>query len=264
MTSAVDCAQPEICEIPIFFGMPWATIKRLIAGSHVRTCYRGDHLFNRDEPALFFGYVLSGTFKLSYVDEFGNEIIMHFSGKGEALGIMSLMSGATQFPFGAVAMDTARFLVIPKENFQNEWIRESVLMQRFQQELQARIFKSYDDKRIHKLPLQQKVSNLLVYLLEHKSKSEKAIDIPITRREIAAYVGSTVESVIRLMSEWSSKGWIKTDEGVISILEKDQLIRLANGAEEGVSSKKISSVFSRLWKKSAITLKGSPTSKYQL
>ena len=152
---------------------------------------------------------------------------MHFAGRGEALGIMSVMTEPKVFPFHAISKGNSRFLLIHRENFISDWIKYPEIMLRFQNDLQGRLFRSYDEKRIERLSLAERIAHLLIYLCNHKTAVKGVITVPITRREIAAYVGASIEAVIRQMSQWSSNGYIRTADRFIEILNNQALAEIA-------------------------------------
>ena len=85
-------------------------------------------------------------------------------------------------------------------------------------------------KVMGKAPLQSKVATLLLHLLDQQQAGEnnQMIAIPLTRKEIADSVGASVESVIRVMSEWSKKGFILTNNQKITLVKPEKLIELIN------------------------------------
>jgi CRP/FNR family transcriptional regulator len=232
MSRTIEFAFDEIRALPVFAGLLKSQVNSLLSQAEVCTHYHGESLFKTGEPAEFFGYVLSGVYKLAHHTVNGEEIIMYFGCKGEALAIMSVMEAETKFPFHALALGTARFLKIPRTTFLQTWLQNPKVLHRFQSELQRRIFRSYDEKCIQRLPLSQRIAHLLLYLSEFKSDCQRVIEIPLTRREIANYVGATPESVIRKMSSWSQRGWIATTEQQITLLNRWELEQLAYLPEE--------------------------------
>jgi hypothetical protein len=77
--------------------------------------------------------------------------------------------------------------------FISEWLKYPEVMLRFQNDLQGRLFRSYDEKRIERLSLAERIAHLLIYLSNHKTVVKGVITVPITRREIAAYGGAVKE-----------------------------------------------------------------------
>jgi CRP-like cAMP-binding protein len=52
------------------------------------------------------------------------------------------------------------------------------------------------------------------------------LGLQLTRQDIADMVGCTLETAIRILSRWQKEGLIKTQEGVITILNRQELGRL--------------------------------------
>ena len=52
------------------------------------------------------------------------------------------------------------------------------------------------------------------------------LGLQLTRQDIADMVGCTLETAIRVLSRWQKEGLIKTREGVITILKRQELRRL--------------------------------------
>jgi CRP/FNR family transcriptional regulator len=52
------------------------------------------------------------------------------------------------------------------------------------------------------------------------------LGLHLTRQDIADMVGCTLETAIRTLSRWQKEGLIKTEEGIITILNRQELERL--------------------------------------
>ncbi len=238
-------------ELPIFLGVPRAEVEALIKGADQQRHRHGSYLFREGQPADFFGYVISGCYKLSLTDLNGDEVIMHIGVRGEALAIMATMTARCRFPFDAVAMGDSQFLAIPRENFFQRWVTHPLVLLRYQNDLQGRIFRSHDEKRIQHRPLTERVADLLIYLADHKIGRAGHLGIPITRREIAAYVGAKVESVIRVMSGWSREGLIESSERMICIRDRFRLAeRCSTRSPSAISHE---TRLARLWQSSSVS-----------
>jgi len=58
------------------------------------------------------------------------------------------------------------------------------------------------------------------------------LPLPLTRKEIANTLGSSVEAVIRIMSEWSKEGIIQTIGKHIQILKPEKMIKILESSQE--------------------------------
>ena len=53
--------------------------------------------------------------------------------------------------------------------------------------------------------------------------------LPFTRQEIADMVGTTIETAIRVMSQFKDRGIISSVRGKVTILDKEKLRLLSEG-----------------------------------
>ena len=68
----------------------------------------------------------------------------------------------------------------------------------------------------------RQVAYLLLYFSEDVYSSEE-FDLPLTRKEMAEYVGMTTENVIRTLSEFRKDGILKIYGKTIQIANMDSL-----------------------------------------
>jgi len=51
--------------------------------------------------------------------------------------------------------------------------------------------------------------------------------MPLTRQDIAEMAGTTVETALRTMSKFRTKGLVQTKQGRVIIIEPHRLVRIA-------------------------------------
>ena len=79
----------------------------------------------------------------------------------------------------------------------------------------------------------EKVASFLVMIAEQQARSgEDELDLPMTRSDIADYLGLTIETVSRTLSKLKQAGLIALPTAVrIEILDRDRLEDMAAGDE---------------------------------
>lgn len=85
-------------------------------------------------------------------------------------------------------------------------------------------------------PLEERIAYELLDLSAHLGRRTErglSIIIPLTRRTISRMMGCATESVIRAMSPWEKKGWIRTENGRITIVKPAKLVRLLDSNPPG-------------------------------
>lgn len=212
----------ELSGLELFDGYSMAQIEDLVRDSRVVYTGHREQLYRQGDEADSFGVVLTGAYKLIKTSPDGAETILHFAIAGDVIGALLMRAQYTSLPVSAVAMGPSRFLKIPKLRYLEEWATKPELLMRVQNFVVNRLSHFRDQKAMLKSPLAARVAALLLTLSDSKSKSDQnqkqEIPIPLTRKEIAETLGSSVESVIRVMSEWSKSEIISTSDQQITIL----------------------------------------------
>lgn len=223
--NALEAAMNELFGFPIFVGYDKKQILELCHDGQIVTSNHRDILFHCGKEAHCFGIVLSGAYKLTKPSPLGEDVIVHFSTPGEALAAFIMAQPRPIYPVSAIAMGPSRFLKIPKENYFTHWKQNPDLILRVQNMLSSRMNMLQEQKVMSKSPLSQKVAMLLINLLDKQSENGNAsVRLPMTRKEIADNLGASVESVIRIMSDWSKQGIIQTADQQIHVLKVDKII----------------------------------------
>jgi len=225
---------PELKTFDIFHPCSLEQIEQLCKNSTICVTKHRESLFEFGNPAHYFCVVLSGAYKLSRPSAGGENSIVHFSAPGDVIAAFIMPQPQPVYPLNVISMGPSRALKIPRENYLESWHQMPDLIFRVQSLLSARMNALQNQKALTKAPLPSKVASFLVHLIEHqqlKNSSEQVqIPIPLTRKEIADSVGATVESVIRIMSDWSKKGLIQTNDQQITILNTKEIIRIIDSS----------------------------------
>lgn len=216
-THGLKSALAEAIQFPIFSGLTLNDLESLCRAGQVVVSSHREKLFQFGDPADYFGFVLSGAYKLSRPTPQGDEIIIHFTTPGDFIAAFIMAQPKPIFPLTATAMGVSRFIRIPRGIFLTAWKDKPDLIFKMQGLLSTRMGQMQNLKVLQKAPLAAKVAFLLMELLErHAHQDELVLPLPITRKEIADSLGASVESVIRIMSDWSKKGIIQTSDQTIT------------------------------------------------
>jgi CRP-like cAMP-binding protein len=226
-SEAIEAALNELGAFPIFYGRSKEEILELCEGGQIVNSAHRECLFQYGDHAAFFGLILSGAYKLSCPSVDGEDAIMHFATPGELLAVFVLTQSNPRFPVTATSIGSSRLLKLPRETYLNGWKRYPDQVFKVQEMLAMRLCLLHGQRSLIKAPLAQKVAFLLTTLAQKSSNSLGIITPTLTRKEIAESWGSSVESVIRIMSDWTKQGFIRTEAQEIQILQPEKLIELS-------------------------------------
>jgi CRP/FNR family transcriptional regulator len=160
--------------------------------------------------------VLSGSMKVIRTDEDGQEILLYYIKPGESC-IMSLLAGMHHdtSKIKAIVEEDAEILLIPVEKT-SEWIREFPEWTDF-------IFTLYQ-KRFEELlevvnaVAFQKLDSRLFHLLNQKSSLFNSKEISITHQQLADELGTSRETVSRILKQMENENLITLSRNKISLL----------------------------------------------
>ncbi len=199
-----------------------------------RPVERGQRLF-RPGDALQAVYVArDGAFKTVSVNEDGEEQVIGFHLPGELMGLDALGSGEHRCE--AVALTTANVCEVPFEELSTVASQLPTL----QQQLMRVIGQSADRDQDHMHMLVRKQANERIGLFLHglserlQRIGQSGIDfkLPMTREDIARYLGLALETVSRGFTRLQEDGVIAVTGRHVQILDVEELNRMAHGVEE--------------------------------
>jgi CRP-like cAMP-binding protein len=222
-----DSELRDLTTFSLFEGLDRNIMSDLLSGGGTKTHKHREVLYHAGTEADSFAVVLAGAYKLVKPTPRGDDLIVYFATPGDVIGALVMSQPGSPYPVTAKAMGPSKIYSIPRSTFQRAWISNAQIQQRLNSFLFSRMSLVQDERALSRAPLEQRVAGMLLKLLERSSKdNERIVPLPLTRQEIADSLGAAVESVIRIMSEWSQQGMIKTTDRQIEILRPDQVIDL--------------------------------------
>jgi len=221
---------PELKSFRLFGGFSTEQIESFCKDANVKVTHHKEPLFHFKDKAEYIYIVLSGAYKLTKPTPNGEDSILHFAHSGDVIAAFIMAQANPVYPLSAISMGPSRALKINRVNYLESWKNNAELIFRIQNLLSTRMTSMQSQRALAKSPLQAKVASLLIDLIDKQPENTDIVKIPIplTRKEIAESVGASVESIIRIMSDWSKKGLINTEDQNITIIQTDKIIELMN------------------------------------
>lgn len=190
--------------------------------THRKPLSRDDYLYRAGDPANEHYYTRSGMFKTFATNAAGDEQVTGFSLPGESIG--HAQSGG-EHTDTAVALETATACVLADEDV--ERLFEAGIARAFYKRLAER------DSRFafQQLNLTQSRADARVagYLLDFSRRLARLgrcpnhIPTPMSRTDIANYIGLTLETLSRVVSRMTRSGVVRASKDAIEILRPNEL-----------------------------------------
>ncbi len=190
---------------------------------------RGKPIVKQGEPSSGLFLVLRGKVKVNRVSPAGREQTIHILGGGEVLAGVPLLDGGP-IPGTAFAMEEVTIGVIPRPDLFTMLENHPKICLKFLLALSHRIRELQD--RVTDLGLKDapaRFASLLLTMARNNGSpcgTGLRLDIPLTHQDIANLIGTSRETISRLISDFRVKGLIETDKDGIILLDQPSLAEL--------------------------------------
>lgn len=191
---------------------------------------KGEVLFDEGEYINGVFCIKDGVCKVTKMSTNGRDQIIKLIKKGDLLGERSLISGEPA-NLRATALNDMEICFIPKDEIVRDLKQNNNFTMSILQDL-ALALKNADDVIVDmaQKTVKQRLAETLIYLFENfKTPENDALDIQLSREDIANIIGTATESAIRLLSGFKKEGLINLKGKEIYILKPKELQRISEG-----------------------------------
>lgn len=229
MTEPYDAAQ-ALERVPYLRLLPAADRERLAGQAEVRRTSRGTLVFLEGEEAAGIFLILAGRVRIVRSSEDGREQVLHEERAGSTLAEVPVFAGGG-YVGSAVAVEDSVVLFVPRPALEAALARHPASATEVIRILAGRIRKLAEV--VEDLSLRDVTSRTAGYLLrEMQRESDAIVQLPPTREELAAHVGTVREQASRALSRMRAGGVIAIEGNRVNILDLDRLRGMARGRRD--------------------------------
>jgi CRP/FNR family transcriptional regulator, cyclic AMP receptor protein len=214
-------------QAPLFAHLAEEELTALAKVSRRRTYKRNEVIIRADEPADAFFLLTSGSVKVSLRDRQWNEVILKilypFSFFGEMAFLDEQRRSAT-----VSAIEKSDTLSFAREDFTRFIQHSPEVILKMLVTMSQRLRQA--DQKIARLALTSASGRVAMALLElladHGGRAVGggiAIDLRLTRKELADLAGVARETLVRALAEFQRRGWVRLDRRAIVVLKQAML-----------------------------------------
>ena len=183
-------------------------------------------LYSEGKRPRFLFYLMKGKVKAYKVHEDGKEYITNLYSDGDFIGYTALLED-TNYDDSASFLEDADVMQIPKEDFLQMVYSDISIASKFIHIITQNVKEK--EERLLNLAyssLRKRVAKALVDIVEKFHLKEQANPIEISREDIAQYVGTATESLIRTLSVFKAEKLIEIRSGKIIVNNVEKLQHL--------------------------------------
>jgi CRP/FNR family transcriptional regulator len=196
-----------------------------------RRVLRGEYLFRRGEAFSKLYAVHLGHFKTTHLNRQGVSRVTGFALSGELLGMSAIASA--QHDADVVALEDSEVCEIPYERLAGLFSHSVQLLMQFHRLMSQEIAREQAAMLfLGNMPAEQRLAHLLLNLSNRyaaRGQSPSSYLLRMSREDIGAYLGLTVESISRLIARFRTKGWIRLEHRDLQILDRAALEACVEG-----------------------------------
>ncbi len=204
-------------------------IDQLARDASVQRLHRGEALWRAGERAVSFVLVSHGLVKVVLPSTGSRDLVMGLYGPGETVGDSSTLEGGI-YPAEAFALtDPVVVVRIPREQVLAalEACGPAALL--LAREMGKRAAMANRRISLFAASAEERLATTIIDLGERfgdeMEDGSTLIPLRLTRAELAALVGTTVETTIRTLSRWSREGLVSTVDGGLTVHDPTALAR---------------------------------------
>jgi len=215
----------------ILAGLPEEDIALLTANKSEQHYSKGEVIFREGATPSGIFYISEGRVKKYKVDKEGREQIIYVANTGELIGYHAILA-EDRYPDSAATLEESRIAFIPREDFIDTLRQSAVLNNHLLKTLShefgvlANSLTLFAQKSVReRLALQ-----LIVLREKYKVNFQPgmAVEINMSRDDLASLVGTARENVVRVLTEFKEEGILETKGRRIIVHNVNALIVIAN------------------------------------
>ena len=212
--------------IPVFAHLAEQDLQLIDRLVQLKKYPKDSYVFIEGEYGDELYFIKSGMVKLSKMLEDGSEKILHFVKSGEIFAEVLIFKGG-EYPATAQVIEDSEIGMIANEEL------ERLLKQRG--DITFKIIEVMAERlrtaQYHIMDLALRdvdgrlASSLLTLAREYGEKTARGqcININLSQQQLANLIGSSRETVGRILSSWKKQGFIEVDKQLISIVDVEGL-----------------------------------------
>jgi CRP/FNR family transcriptional regulator, dissimilatory nitrate respiration regulator len=202
--------------ITLFSGLADDDLAKISAIASRRDFKKEEMIFHEGDKASGFYMVEKGKVKIFKLSFEGKEQILHIYDSGNAFGEVPVFAGK-KFPASAMSLEESTIIYFPRDKFVHLITIAPELGMNFLADL-ARRLREFT-VQIENLTLKEVPARLSAYFitLSQEQNNQEKITLPISRIQLSNLIGTTPETVSRILKKMMEASFIEVQGKTILI-----------------------------------------------
>lgn len=208
--------------VPIFNHLERDEMMEIVKTTEPVILKRGEILYNAGDPSTSLYIIHKGKLKIYRLTESGKEQIIRVLEPGDFTGELALFTESVHDSY-AEAMEKTEICMIQRQQLQQFLLKYPSISLKILNEFSDRLHQS--EVQTTRFATEDVDTRLALYLIEQADESNSMkITLPMSRKDLASYLGTTPETISRKLAGFEDAGWIEQrGQRTIRIIDKAAL-----------------------------------------
>ncbi|AGA68997.1 cAMP-binding protein [Desulfitobacterium dichloroeliminans LMG P-21439] len=210
--------------VPIFNHLEDEQMAEITEAVHSASYKKGEIVYRAGDQSDSLYIVRTGRIRIYRLSESGKEQLVRFLGPGDFTGELALFSESIHESY-AEAVENTEVCLITRTNLQQFLMNYPSISLKMLAEFSSRLEKS--EKQTTRVSTEKVETRLALFLAEciHKEDSSMEFVLPMSKRDLASFLGTTPETISRKLTEFEDAGYIRQKpHRKIEVLDLDKLL----------------------------------------
>ena len=224
----------EACKIRLESALSGMETQNIDEVSQAKVCNlfkKGQIIFEEGGKPNGIYCLHGGKVKVYKTGDEGRQQIVRFAKPGDIIGYRSMVSGEP-YAASAAAIEDSVVCCIPLDTFTNMMEKDTSFSWQVMQLLSGDLRRAESQiMNLAQKPVRERLAETLLVLREvygTENGNESAINVKLSREELASVVGTATETLVRTLADLKREKLIATEKKKIRILDVAGLIEAGN------------------------------------
>lgn len=216
--------QACVSRVPIFSGLGEAHLKEIMRTAKAASYKNKEIIHHAGDISDALYIVKEGKIKIYRLSESGKEQLIRILYPGDFTDVQPLFKDTFHHSF-AEALEDTEVCIIKRKSLQELLIKYPVISLKMLAELSNRL--DMAERQTMRFTTEKVETRLALFLIESLEQEENGheFDLPISKRDLASYLGTTPETISRKLTEFAETGYIEQKgQKRIKILDLERLL----------------------------------------
>lgn len=235
-TGCLSCSANKVCLPGQLSHNETLQFEKLVASR--RRVARHASLYREGDRLEMLYAVRFGQFKLVRRDATGGQRVAQFYMPGSLVGFDAIATGRHNFRL--IALENSEVCEIPFAGVAALMAAAPAFQQYFLQSMSRALNEEHGRASLLSLAsLDERFASFLLQLGQRFRRlgySDKSFRLSMTRGDIGSYLGTTVESVSRLIARFNAHGAVSINGRTVELLDRDYLLAILSNEDHGFAA----------------------------